>query len=75
MNYKLSIPRLTVLKEKFLLKFPDENHKILRTDKALENIGLFLTKARMFMHCLHTKKILVKLYFMIQSFCLKWRAC
>jgi len=50
-------PRVNCVKGKFLLEFPDENHKILRTDKALENIGLFLTKARMFMHCLHTKKI------------------
>jgi len=46
-----------VLKEKFSLKLQDENHKVLMTGKAMENIGLFLlTKARMFMHCLQTKK-------------------
>lgn len=37
-------PRVNCVKGKFLSKFPDENLKILRIGKALENIGLFLTK-------------------------------
>ena len=40
--------------------------------KSQSEKGLFfLTKARMLMHCFHTKEDLVKLYVTTQSFCFK----
>lgn len=58
-SYKLQafFLRINCIKEKFSVKCQDENHKMAEDWQSHgKHKIIFLTKARMFMHCLHTKK-------------------